>query len=531
MSETPAPAPGVNPWLIAVAVTVPTFMEVLDTSIANVALRYIAGGLSAAATDSEWVITSYLAANAIVLPISGWLSLHLGRRRYFLLSVAGFTLSSLLCGLATNLESLIFFRVLQGLSGGGLQPGTQGVLLDSFPKEKQGSAMTVFAVATLIAPILGPTLGGWITDNYSWRWIFFINVPTGLLALLMCSAVLDDPPYLKAARAEALGKPIRFDFIGLGLITLGIASLEIVLSKGQEWDWLGDPFYRVHGLVAGVALGLGLAVWWELRIKNPVVDFRPLANRNFAASSVIIFCAYGVLFGSTTTLPGMLQTLFGYDAVHAGLVLSPAGFFSLLMLPVVVRLLGRGVDARKLIVAGALVMAAGCYWMSQMNLFISPGQVVWPRVVQIVGLSILFTPLNVAAYASLSPRLRGAAVGLFALLRNEGGSVGTSIAKTLRDRREQFHVSRLGEWLDPLNPNLNDTLDGLRPTFLGMTGDPALGETMAWQVVSDARGGQALSLAYFDCFWAFAVLALALVPLALLMKRAVAEKGAHLAAD
>ncbi len=528
--ETAIPR-AVNPWLIAVAVTVPTFMEVLDTSIANVALRYIAGGLSAAATDSEWVITSYLAANAIVLPLSGWLATCLGRRRYFLLSVLGFTISSLLCGMATNLESLILFRILQGIAGGGLQPCTQGVLLDSFPKEKQGSAMTVFAVATLIAPILGPTLGGWITDNYSWRWIFFINVPTGLVALAMCSAVLEDPPYLKAQRAQFLSKPIRFDYVGLGLIVLGLASLEIVLSKGQEWDWLGDPFYRVHVLVAGVVLGLSLAVWWETRVENPVVDFRPLTDRNFAASAIIIFCAYGVLFGSTTTLPGMLQTLFGYDAVHAGLVLSPAGLFSLMMLPIVVGLLSRGYDARGLIAVGALVMAAGCFWMSRMNLFISPGQVVWPRVVQIVGLSILFTPLNVAAYASLSPRLRGAAVGLFALLRNEGASVGTSVAKTLRDRREQFHVERLGEWLDPLNPNLNASVDNLKPTFLGMTGDPAWANSATWQSVSNLRGQQALSLAYFDCFWAFTVLALFLIPLVFLMKRSVAEKGAHLASE
>ena len=466
-----------------------------------------------------------------MLPLSGWLSTYLGRRRYFLLSVAGFTASSLLCGLATDLSSLIVFRILQGLAGGGLQPCTQGVLLDAFPKEKQGAAMTVFAVATLIAPILGPTLGGWITDNYTWRWIFFINVPTGLLALAMCSAVLDDPPYLKAQRAQFLARPIRFDYVGLGLIILGVASLEIVLSKGQEWDWLGDPFYRVHVLVAGVVLGLSLTLWWELRVESPVVDVRPLANRNFAAASIIIFCAYGVLFGSTTSLPGLLQTLFGYDAVHAGLVLSPAGFFSLMMLPIVARLLGGGFDARILIAVGGLVMAAGCYWMSVMNLFISPGQVVWPRVVQIVGLSILITPLNVAAYASLAPRLRGAAVGLFALLRNEGGSVGTSVAKTILDRREQFHVNRLGEWLDPFNPNLNDSLGELRPAFLGMTGDPARSDAMAWQSISDLRDQQALSLSYFDCFWAFAVLALMLVPLVFLMKRSVAEKGAHLAAE
>jgi DHA2 family multidrug resistance protein len=530
-TSRPASMPAVSPWLIAVAVTVPTFMEVLDTSITNVALRYIAGDLSAAAIDSEWVITSYLAANAIILPISGWLSTYFGRRRYFMLSVAGFTVTSLLCGMATNLESLIVFRVLQGIAGGGLQPCTQAILLDSFPKEKRGAAMTAYAVATLLAPIVGPTLGGWITDSYSWRWIFFINLPSGVLVFAMCGAVLKDPPYLRAQRVEFLRKPIRFDFVGLGLITVGLASLEVVLSKGQEWDWLGDPSLRVHRLVAGVVLGLSLAVWWEFSVEAPLVDLRPLADRNFAASAVIFFCAYGVLYGTSTTLPGMLQTLFGYDAINAGLVMSPSGLFALMMLPFVGGLLSRGVDARWLIVAGAVVMAAGCFWMSHMNLFISPGQVVWPRVVRSIGVSILFTPLSVAAYASLPPRLRGAATGLFALLRNEGGSVGTSMAETLCVRRAQFHFERLGEWLDPLNPNLSASLSGLRTTFLGITGDPARADRMAWQSVSDLRGQQALSLAYFDCFWACGVLAVALVPLVFLMKRSVLERGTQVAAE
>ena len=319
--------PTINPWLIAIAVTVPTFMEVLDTSIANVALRYIAGGLSAAATDAEWVITSYLAANAIVLPLSGWFCTIL--RTPPLLPSLGLRLHDQLLALRAGDQPGIV-DLLSNPSGASpaaaaFNPVLRECSLTRFLREKQGSAMTVFAVATLIAPILGPTLGGWITDNYSWRWIFFINVPVGLLALAMCAAVLEDPPYLKLQRADFLSKPIQFDYIGLALITLGIASLEVVLSKGQEWDWFGDPVRRVHWLVAGVVVGLTLAVIWELRVKAPVVDFRPLADRNFAASAVIIFCAYGVLFGSTTSLPGMLQTLFGYDAVHAGLVLSPRG--------------------------------------------------------------------------------------------------------------------------------------------------------------------------------------------------------------
>jgi MFS transporter, DHA2 family, multidrug resistance protein len=527
-SATPS---ALNPWLIAAAVTLPTFMEVLDSSVANVSLRYIAGNLSAAENDSEWVITSYLAANAIILPISGWLSTYFGRRRYFLLSVAGFTAASLLCGMATNLEWLIVFRVLQGLAGGGLQPCTQAILLDTFPKAKHGAAMTAFAVACLLAPIVGPTLGGWITDSYSWRWIFLINIPTGVLALAMCGAVLNDPRSLKEQRAEFFRKPHRFDFVGLGLITIGVASLEVVLSKGQEWDWLGDPFFRVHWLILGAVFGLSLVVWWELSVEAPLVDLRPLANRNFAAGAVIFFCTHGVLYGTSTLLPGMLETLFGYDAITAGLVMSPSGLFALMTLPFVGGLLGRGVDARWLIVAGAMVMAAGCFWFSQMNLFLSPGQVVWPRVVRSIGMSILFSPLSVAAYASLPPRLRGAATGLIALLRNEGGSVGTSMAKALCDRRAQFHFERLGEWLDPLNPNLGASLTELRTTFLGITGDPAQAGTMAWQSVSDLRWQQALSLAYFDCYWACGALAMALVPLVFLMKRSVLERGTHVAAE
>ena len=417
--------------------------------------------------------------------------------------------------------------MLQGIAGGGLQPCTQGVLLDAFPKEKHGTAMTAYAIAILIAPIAGPTLGGWITDNYSWRWLFLINVPIGLLALAMCRAVLSDPPYLVAQRAESRRNPRRFDFVGLGLITIGLASLEVVLSKGQEWDWLGDPLFRVHWLLTGVVLGLSMAAWWELRVDSPVVDLRPLADRNFAASAIILFCAYGVLYGFSTTLPRMLMGPFGYDALNAGLVMSPSGIFALILLPVVGGLIGRGFDARRLVVAGTLLVAAGCFWMSQMNLFIGPDQIVWPRIVRGVGQSILFSPLNVVAYATLSPRLRGAATGLFALLRNEGGSIGTSMAKVMCERREQFHFQRLGDGLDPLNPNLGDSLGELRTTFLGLTGDPARANSMAWQLISDVRGQQAQSMAYFDCFWTCGVLATAIAPLVLLMKRPEAKTGAN----
>jgi DHA2 family multidrug resistance protein len=531
-SISPAAARRVfSPWLIALAVVIPTFMEVLDTTIANVALRYIAGGLSAAVTDSEWVITSYLAANAIILPISGWISAHLGRRNYFLLSIAMFTISSMLCGMATSLNQLILFRVMQGLAGGGLQPSSQGVLLDSFPPEKQGAAMTLFGVAALIAPIVGPTLGGYLTDNYSWRWIFYINLPVGAIAFIASYFLLDDPAYLKTERADLKKKPVNFDTIGLCLLAVVMVCWEVMLSKGQEWDWLNDPFGRVQTLMALFVVGLGALIFWETRHKSPVVNFRPLLERNFAVSCVIIFCAFGVLYATSTATPALLQSLFGYDAYHAGLVLSPAGIFSVMMLIVVGGLLGRGLDARWLITAGLLTLGAGNYWMSLKNLQISPWDIVWPRVVIIVGLSLIFAPINVAAYLYTPKMLRGAAIGLFALLRNEGGSVGTSMSQTLEERRETFHGLRLNEHLDPFNPAVTDFIQQSKAYFLQLTGDPVLSVRMAWKSLDGLHQQQAASLAYFDCFWVFAVLGVSLALLVPLMKRSVAEKGANVGAE
>src|SRR5215469_14780276 len=518
-----------NPWLVAAVVVVPTFMEVLDTTIAVVALRYIAGGLSATVDDGEWVLTSYLAANAIILPITGWLSAHLGRRNYFLASIAIFTLSSLLCGMAGSLGQLILFRVMQGLAGGGLQPSSQGVLLDAFPPEKQGMAMTLFGFAALIAPVVGPTLGGWITDSYSWRWVFLINVPVGLLALAGCWATLRDPDYLVAQRTQLRKQPFRFDSIGLSLLVVVMVSWEVMLSKGQEWDWLGDPFWRVQILAALFIAGLLALVFWELRHRNPVVNFRPLRERNFAGCCIIISGAYVALYAASTTLPGLLQSLFGYDALSAGLVMSPAGIFAVLAMPIVGRLLGRGTDARWLIAVGLLVMSAGNYWMSQLNLDISPGQVVWPRVLVVAGLAICFAPANVAAYHYTPMALRGAAVGLLSLLRNEGGSVGTSLAQTFQERRDQFHVLRLGEYLDSFNAAANSFLAQAQSLFLQQTTDPVALQQLAWQQLENVRQQQASSLAYFDVFWMIAMLTLAVAFLVLFKKRSVAEKGGHMA--
>jgi len=521
----------VNPWIVALAVVIPTFMEVLDTTIANVALRHIAGGLSAAVTDGEWVITSYLAANAIILPISGWLSIRLGRRNYFLLSILVFTIASTLCGMATSLNMLIFARILQGLAGGGLQPSSQGVLLDAFPKEKQGAAQTVFGIAALLAPVIGPSLGGYITDNYGWRWVFYINVPVGLLALVMCHALVFDPPYLKALGAEARKQHRPFDTLGLSLLAVTMTSWEVLLSKGQEWDWFGDPFLRVQTLAVLFVLGLGGLIVRETRYDNPLINFRTLKDKNFRVCCIIIFCAFATLYANTVSLPALLQSLFGYDATTSGLVLSPSGVFAIIMLAIVGRLLTRGVDARYFMAAGLFVLGIGGYWMSRLNLEISPWQIVWPRVVFIMGLSTIFAPLNVAAFMYIPPQLRGAAVGLLALLRNEGGSVGTSVAQTIQQRRDQFHSLRLGENLDPLNPAVNSYLDQVQPGFLQQTGDPVAAKQMALQSLANLREQQSSALAYFDVFFIFAVVAVALVVLVFFMKRSVAAKDAHVAAE
>ena len=521
----------INPWIVALAVVVPTFMEVLDTTIANVALRYIAGGLSAPVTDSEWVITSYLAANAVVLPISGWLSVRLGRKNYFLLSIAVFTFASAMCGMATSLGMLIAARVLQGLAGGGLQPSSQGVLLDAFPKEKQAAAQTLFGIAALLAPVVGPTLGGYITDTYGWRWIFYLNIPVGVFAVWFCNRVVSDPDYLKEEQAAMRRKGAPFDLAGLCLLSLTMVSWEIVLSKGQEWDWFGDPFLRVQSLSAVFVVCLAGLIWRESKISAPLINFRTLLDANFRWCCVIIFCAFAVLYANTTSLPSLLQTLFGYDATTSGMVLSPAGVGAVITLLIVGRLLGKGVDARYLMSAGLLTMGAGSYAMSRFTLDIGPMPVVLARVLFICGLSMIFAPLNVAAFQRIPPELRGAAVGLLALLRNEGGSVGTSVAQTLHEQREQFHVLRLGENLDLLNPAVSDFLSQAQNSLQSFSGDAVGAAQMALQSLENSRQQQASALAYFDTFVIFGVLSASLVMLVFMMKPSVAAKGAHVAAE
>jgi DHA2 family multidrug resistance protein len=506
-------------------------MEILDTTIANVALRYIAGGLGAAQVDSEWVITSYLAANAIILPISGWLSARLGRRNYFLLSILVFTIASAMCGMATSLGQIILFRVIQGLAGGGLQPSSQAILMDSFPPEKQNVAMTLFGIAALIGPVVGPTLGGWLVVNYDWRWIFYVNVPVGMIAVAAAYFLVDDPDYLKQERTEVNRKPLNFDYIGLGLLSLAVSCWEVVLSKGQQWDWLGDPFWRVQSLILLFVLGFAALLLRETRISNPIVDFRVLRERNFAVCCVLIFFVYAVLYATSISLPGLLQASLGYDALVSGLVMSPAGFSSIGAMVLIGFLMGRGADARWLIAIGLVIIAVSNYWMALTNIQISPSKVIWPRMLLTVGLGFIFAPITVAAFLYTPKQLRGAAVGLFALVRNEGGSVGTSMAQTFQERRVQLHTSRVNEFLGPFNPKVNSYLDQSQAVYIRQTGDAPASRRMALQGLSDLRDQQATSMAYFDVFWLSAVLGVALVFLVLLMKRSVAEKGANIGAE
>jgi DHA2 family multidrug resistance protein len=528
MSNATLPLPlgswrAANPWFVGVAVVIPTLMGVASWTIVGVARPYIAGGLSAPAADDGWVMTTYLAANAFILPITGWLSAHFGRRNFFLWSIAVFTMASALCGMATSLPQLMLFRIIQGLGAGGLQPTSQAILLDSLPLEKQGAAQTMFGIAFMVGPIIGPLFSGWLVINYGWRWIFYINAPVGLVSFLVCYALLEDPDYLRQERAELKKRPLNFDGIGLGLLALVMASWEVMLYKGQEWDWLDDSFWRVQTLLIVFVLALAGLLYRELTFANPVVNFRVFRERSFAVSCAISFGAMAVLYMASVALPLMLLTTFGYDAYAAGRVLWPAGVFPMLTLLIVGRLVGWGMDARWLIASGLLIMAASNYWMALMNLYISPSLAIWPRVVLIIGLSLMFAPLNVAAFLYIPKQQRGAAVGLLALLRNEGGSFGVSMVQTIEERRNQFHTARAGEFLDALGPNARSFLEETGAVFYQQTGDSASSQQMAMQVLADLRRQQAVTFAFFDVFWVAAVVSLGLVFLVFLMKRSVAE--------
>jgi DHA2 family multidrug resistance protein len=487
--------PEVNPWLIAMTVMLATFMEVLDTSIANVALPHIAGSLSASVDESTWVLTSYLIANAIILPLSGWLTEVFGRKRFYMTCVVIFTGSSLLCGIAPSLPLLVLFRIMQGLGGGGLQPSAQAILADTFPPRQRGMAFSIYGMAVVFAPAIGPTLGGWITDSYSWRWLFYINVPVGILSLMLVSRLIHNPPALA-------GKPLTrqnlfsMDWTGMGLLALGLGSLEFVLDKGQEDDWFGSA--RIQFLVVLAIICLIAVIIRELVIKNPVVDLKLYRERNFSLSHVLIFCLGFVLAGSTVLLPQFLQTLMGYSATRAGMVLSPAGVVLIFAMPTAGFLLGR-VGARPMIIFGFVVLGSSLWLTARLQLQTDYATFTIVRMFSSVGLASLFTPISTTCFSRVPPGKNNAASALYNLMRNLGSSFGIAAVTTVLARRAQFHQSRLAEHLSAGHIRGQQTQLG---QYLAQHGNGlALPAARAGRMLYRSVLQQAGAMAYLDAFW------------------------------
>src|SRR3984885_280412 len=491
--------PKYNPWLIAVVVAMAAFMEVLDTSIANVALPYMAGNLGASNDQSTWVLTSYLFSNAIILPISGWLASPLGRKRFFMACLGVFTVSSLLCGIAPSLGFLLFFRVLQGAGGGGLQPMAQAILADTFPPHQRGLAFALYGITAIMAPTIGPTLGGWITFNYSWRWIFFINLPVGILTWFLVRRFVEDPPYIAKLKAAGL----KLDYIGISLLALGIGALQILLDKGQEDDWFGSRFITTLVVISTVSL-VSLVIW-ELYQKAPIIDVRMFKSFNFASSSLMMFMLGIMLFSSLVLMPQFLQTLVGYTSQLAGLALSAGGLVLLFEMPIMGQLTTK-VQARYLIAFGWLALSIAMYYSTKrIDLQISFSAAVWLRITQVIGLGFLFVPITLVAYVGIAPEKNNAVAGIVNFMRNMGSSVGTSIVTTVIARRSQFHQARLVEHARLDNPVFQNSVNGLsqRLAHSGLGAHEA--RMQAIGRIYQGLQAQAASLAYIDTFMVLAV--------------------------
>lgn len=504
-------AGGHNPYLIAFVVSIATFMEVLDTTIANVALRHIAGGLAVGLDESTYVITSYLVANAVVLSISGWLSTVLGRKRFYMMCVATFSLASLLCGLAWNLQSLVLFRILQGLGGGGMATSEQAILADSFPPQKRGQAFAIYGVAVVVAPVVGPTLGGWITDTYSWHWVFLINVPMGLLSLLLVGTLVQEPSSAEEERAELLSKGLRVDYVGFILVAVGLGALEFVFDEGQRNDWFGSNMILSFALLAAFCL-LAL-IPWELSRDDPIVDIRLLGTRQFGACALVMLGTFAVLISTTQLLPQLLQTEVGYTAMLAGLALSPGGIATMMLMPVAGRLV-TVVQPKYLIMFGAAVAALSMWHMTGLTGDISYGYAALARIYLAIGLPFLFLPVTTASYDGVPPEKTNQASALINVARNIGGSMGVAMAQTLLAQRQQFHQNRLIEHAAPSDLGYQQTIDQMTRYFQaqGANASDAASQAIAW--VGKTLQQQVDFLAYIDVFWSLAIIAALLIPIA-----------------
>jgi MFS transporter, DHA2 family, multidrug resistance protein len=501
LSATTKPAvlkPAINPWFIAITVTLATFMELLDTSIANVSLPHIAGGLAVSYDESTWVLTSYLVANAVVLPLSAWLSRVFGRKNYYMVCVALFVISSFLCGIAPSLGLLIFFRVLQGIGGGGLAPVEQAILVDTFPGAKRAAAFALYSMAIVTAPAVGPPLGGWITDHFSWRWVFFINIPIGLVSLILTHRLVSDPPhFIEEVKAARSGGKLRIDYIGIALIAIGFGALEIVLDKGQREDWLESNFIVIVLTVAISAL-IAAAVH-EWRNHDPVMEIQLFKERNFAISSVLYLTFFFVLFGSTVLIPQVLQSLYGYTATDAGLVLGPGAFVIVLMAPIVVRLIPK-IGAKKMIVFASIFISLAMWRFGTLTLASDYRSYALARALQGVGLGFFFVPVSVLAYSYLPINKNNKASSITNLFRNLGGSFGVAFVTTMLERRTQFHHSVLVQHLTPENPLFTQRLDNITRYLAGAGASTADAAVKAQAMVAGLANQQAAFLGAMDCF-------------------------------
>ncbi|MFI5179079.1 MAG: DHA2 family efflux MFS transporter permease subunit [Vicinamibacterales bacterium] len=499
----------VNPWIIAISVMFATFMEVLDTTVVNVSLPHIAGSLSVTIDEATWALTSYLVANAIILPMTGWLASLFGRKRLLMLSVVGFTASSFLCGLAPTLSTLILFRVMQGATGGALQPLSQAVLLEAFPPQDRGKAMGFWGLGIVVAPILGPVLGGWLTDSYSWRWVFYINIPVGIASIVMTKLFIFDPPYLRQENR-------RIDYWGIGMLAVGIGALQILLDKGQEEDWFASSLMVALAIISAVSLVALIA--HELTTDDPVVDLRVFKARSYAVGVFLMTVVGFVLYGSMVLLPIMLQTLLGYPPLQAGIAMAPRGVGSFFMMPLTGLMTGK-FDARKLLTTGLLIGGTTLIWLSHLNLQAGYWDIFWPQLIQGVGMSLLFVPLTTVAMDPIPREKMGNATSLFNLMRNIGGSVGIATTGTMLARNNQSTTALLGANVSVYDLTSQHTFNSIRTGFMASGADPVTATSRAYAAMFGLVQRQATMVSFVGIFQLLGVLFVALTPLVLLMKR------------
>ncbi|PNG26160.1 DHA2 family efflux MFS transporter permease subunit [Methylocella silvestris] len=495
--------PSGNPWAIAVVVTLAAFMEILDTTIVNVALPHIAGSLSSSNDEATWALTSYLVANAIVLTISGWLSSVIGRKRYFLICIGMFTVCSFLCGIADSLPQLVFFRLLQGFFGGGLQPSQQAIILDTFPPEKRGAAFGVTAVATIVAPVLGPTLGGVITDTYNWRWIFFANIPVGIIAIFFVSILVEDPPWLQKLKSK------RIDFVGLGFIILGLGALQVMLDRGEDDDWFGSGFIQFMAVLAFIGIVGGII--WLKTAKNPIVNLDVFKDRNFAMGCVCISAVGGVLYAGAVVIPQFAQSVIHYTATWAGYILSPGGLAIIVLIPII-GLLMRFVQTRFIIAAGFFIMGSAFFYSSRLTPTIDFETLVIMRATQTMGLAFLFVPISTIAYITLPRRLNGDATALFSMFRNVFGSIGIALATAMITERGQVHQAQLSKWANPFHEPFNALIATYQQSLIAMGHAKDAAHDIAVGMVYQSFRTQAQILAYSDVFLYTGIVAFCIVP-------------------